>query len=119
MRIKEIKFHSHPILGELMLNFTKDDGSIYDNVIFIGENGVGKSSIIEGMANFLNKKAFDGLEYIKYDVNGEELKAVPVGELGFYDMIKPDEPASRCTQILIIITIGLTMILEIYVIRDV
>ena len=90
MRIKEIKFHSHPILGELMLNFTKDDGSIYDNVIFIGENGVGKSSIIEGMANFLNKKAFDGLEYIKYNVNGEELKAIPVGELGFYDMIKPD-----------------------------
>lgn len=90
MKIKEIKFHDHPVLGDLLINFTKGDGNIYDNVIFIGENGVGKSTIIEGMANFLNKKSFPGLEYIKYEVNGEELKALPVGSMGFYDMIKAD-----------------------------
>lgn len=48
-RIKSIKFKNHPVLGNLELDFTDDNGNIVDTVIFAGENGTGKSTVLNAL----------------------------------------------------------------------
>jgi recombinational DNA repair ATPase RecF len=76
MRIKKVKWNNHPILGNLELDFSKGAGQIYENILFAGENGTGKTSILESMSTFLNKGSFEFFEYIEYEVNGQIIKAI-------------------------------------------
>ena len=46
-RIKSVTFKGHPILGNLYLDFRGLDGKPVDTVIFAGENGTGKSTVID------------------------------------------------------------------------
>ena len=48
-RIKSIKFKNHPVLGDLSLDFTDDSGNAVDTVIFAGENGTGKSTVLNAL----------------------------------------------------------------------
>lgn len=45
-KIKKIAFHDHPVLGNFSLDFCDSEGKAVDTVIFAGENGVGKSTIL-------------------------------------------------------------------------
>ncbi|MDM8126596.1 AAA family ATPase [Mediterraneibacter glycyrrhizinilyticus] len=45
-KIRKIKFQNHPILKNLELDFCGKDGKALDTIIFAGENGTGKSTII-------------------------------------------------------------------------
>lgn len=45
-KIKWIKFNNHPILKNLELNFCGADGQAVDTVIIAGENGSGKSTVL-------------------------------------------------------------------------
>lgn len=45
-KIRKIKFQKHPILKNLELDFCGKDGKAFDTIIFAGENGTGKSTII-------------------------------------------------------------------------
>ncbi len=45
-KIRKISFHAHPILGNLILDFCDLSGNACDTVIFAGENGTGKSTIL-------------------------------------------------------------------------
>lgn len=45
-KVRKIKFINHPILENMELNFVGIDGKAVDTVIFAGENGCGKSTII-------------------------------------------------------------------------
>lgn len=49
IRFKKIKFINHPVLKDLELDFSDKSGNCVDTVIFAGENGVGKSTIIESL----------------------------------------------------------------------
>lgn len=75
--IKQIKWKDHPILGDLELDFTKEDGNIYNTIIFAGENGTGKTTILENLSEFLNLGALEYIEYIKYMVNDNEYLIYP------------------------------------------
>lgn len=46
-KIRKISFDNHSILGNLTLDFCGKDGKAVDTVIFAGENGTGKSAILE------------------------------------------------------------------------
>ena len=46
-KIRKIKFAGHPILGNLELDFRGQDGIAVDTVIIAGENGTGKSTIMD------------------------------------------------------------------------
>lgn len=39
----------HEFLGKIELDFTKADGDVYDTIIFAGENGSGKTSVLQAL----------------------------------------------------------------------
>ncbi len=45
-KLRKITFRDHPILGNLNLDFCDENGKAVDTVIFAGENGSGKSTIL-------------------------------------------------------------------------
>ena len=45
-KIRKVKFKNHPVLQNLTLDFCDNKGHAVDTVILAGENGVGKSTII-------------------------------------------------------------------------
>lgn len=72
--IKEIKWHNHDILGNLVLNFEKTTGEIYNTIILAGENGCGKTTILSTLSTFLSLGSFEPFEYIKYKIDENEYK---------------------------------------------
>ena len=62
-RIKKIKFKNHPILKNLILDFCDLDGNPVDTVIIAGENGTGKSIILNELYKFVTfNNSGDGCE---------------------------------------------------------
>lgn len=45
-KVRKIKFINHPVLKDLEFDFTGSDGKSVDTVILAGENGCGKSTLI-------------------------------------------------------------------------
>lgn len=60
--IKKVKWNNYNILGNLTLDFTKanrspdgsSDESPYNTIILAGENGTGKTTILDTLSIFLN-----------------------------------------------------------------
>lgn len=45
-KIRKIKFKNHPILKDLQLDFCVADGTVADTILIAGENGSGKSTVL-------------------------------------------------------------------------
>lgn len=91
MKINKVKWSNHPILGDLEIGFSNPtSGEPYDNIIFAGENGTGKTTILETVSNFLNFGPLEHFEYIEYRTGTETLKAIPTTDgtthKPFYDI---------------------------------
>lgn len=100
MKIRKIKWNDHPVLGNLELDFTNQAGGRpFDTIIIAGENGTGKTSILETLATFLNIGTFEPFEFIDYDVNGQNYKAIPQTDIAnhftFYDLVSSDGSISK------------------------
>lgn len=76
MKIRKVKWHNHHVLGNLEIDFVKPDGTVYDSVIFIGENGSGKTAVMESIVTFLNIGSFDEFEYLEFEVDGIVYRAL-------------------------------------------
>lgn len=63
--IRKLKWNNHGILGNLELDFMKDDGTEYNTIILAGENGTGKTTILETIVDFLNGGSVEPFKYIK------------------------------------------------------
>lgn len=79
---------------------TKLQGQPYDNILFAGENGTGKTTILATLSKFLNGYSIEYFEYIEYVSEGQILKSVPPSSQndvssGFYDMIKADSSTTH------------------------
>ena len=68
-KIRNIKFHNHPVLGNLFLNFCDADGKCIDTIILAGENGSGKSSIINALYMLVSRVA-DFEADVEYEKDG-------------------------------------------------
>ena len=92
MKIKSVKWSNHPVLGELEIDFCNPDNGIpYNNILLVGENGSGKTNILESISEFLSGGSISGIASIKYIANSQHLEAIPPSENahvpGFYDLI--------------------------------
>ena len=95
--IKKIKWRNHQILGNLELDFTKTDGGIYNTVVLAGENGTGKTTILDSLSTFLNLGSFEDFEYISYEVNGVTYIIRPItnSKLGFHVRKNEDDGTEK------------------------
>lgn len=90
MKLKKVRWDSHPILGDLELDFTNEaTGSPYDTIIIAGENGTGKTTILETIYNFLNQGPIDPFKFIEYQIDKKIYQAIQRVEndiTGFFDI---------------------------------
>lgn len=56
-KIRKITFREHSVLGNLSLDFCDSDGNAVDTVIFAGENGTGKSTIMNALYMLIVREA--------------------------------------------------------------
>lgn len=77
MKLRKVKYKNHPILGNLELDFMDGNNHPYQNVIFVGENGTGKTTILDTIAEFLDGGSVIPFEYIEYEADGHVYRAVP------------------------------------------
>nr|DAL77338.1 MAG TPA: AAA domain protein [Caudoviricetes sp.] len=61
MRIRKIEFVNHPILGSIVFDFTGKDGKTVDTIIIAGENGVGKTVLLDTLFNNSPISLYDDL----------------------------------------------------------
>ena len=89
--IAKVKWHNHPVLHDLELDFCNSAGEPYDNIILAGENGSGKTSILVSLAGIIQGGPLSKIEYLDYSVDGKSYRATPVVDanqvnLGWYQM---------------------------------
>lgn len=76
MKITKIKFkNDDPILKGLTLDLTRQDGSVYDNVVLVGENGIGKTTIMNRIAAIFHDESFE-FETFEYVEDGNIFVAI-------------------------------------------
>lgn len=69
-KIRKVEFLNHPILGNLSLDFCDTNGHAADTVIFAGENGVGKSTILNTLYELISHR-LDFEANIEYAFEGQ------------------------------------------------
>lgn len=75
--LKELKWNNHPILGDLVLDFSKSQGGVYNTIVLAGENGTGKTTILETIGTFLNLSSIAPFDYIKYEIGNVDYTIRP------------------------------------------
>lgn len=74
MHLSGIEIKNHPILGDLNISFINDEtGTPYPVVVFVGENGCGKTTLLNELFNYSNSN---------YVIN-KKVSASFAGEKGF------------------------------------
>ncbi len=67
MKIRKIILNNNPILGDLILDFTNSNGKCVDTIILAGENGTGKTSILDLIFDF-SKIGLDSIQRDEYRI---------------------------------------------------
>lgn len=70
--IRRVCWKQDSSLSGLKLDFTKKDGGIYNTIVLVGENGAGKTRILDSLSDFLNCKDSFDFESFEYESNGDE-----------------------------------------------
>lgn len=70
MKYRKIEFFNHPILGNLSLDFCTSLGKVYDNIVFVGENGSGKTTILEFL-DFINNSQYTSNQNFGFHIEVE------------------------------------------------
>lgn len=78
MKIKRIKYKNHPVLGDLELYLADSNGIPFDTIVLVGENGAGKTTVLDSISNFLKVGNFLYFDFIEYIIDGKELRIAPV-----------------------------------------
>lgn len=84
--LRKVKWNNHYSLGNLELDFTKPDGSEYNTIILAGENGTGKTTILETLSAYLNMMTTYPFTYIEYSVDEGNYTIIPHQNKQYADM---------------------------------
>lgn len=78
MKIRTVKWANHPILGNLELDFVNPDtNKPYSTIVLAGENGTGKTTILETLNTFLSIGSFEPFDRIEYEVEDKRYILTP------------------------------------------
>ena len=76
MKFRKISFRDHSILGDITFDFTDKDGNTVDTIILAGENGCGKSVLLEELFNYDTTKLLrnkSGIIEAEIELNESEI----------------------------------------------
>ena len=68
-KIRKIDFENHPVLGNLKLDFCDREGKASDTIILAGENGSGKSTIIEALYDLVSRNDTLPNANVEYEID--------------------------------------------------
>lgn len=68
MLIKSVKLINHPGVGDVFLDFTDDSGNIFKTIVIAGENGTGKTAIIEAIQTTLEHSIGGNIGIIELEI---------------------------------------------------
>jgi predicted ATPase len=78
MRIRKIKYENHPLFGNTEFDFTNDKGNTVNTIIIAGENGVGKSLLLNDIFDFSNNKLSENIrdekKMIEFEITNSDLE---------------------------------------------
>lgn len=74
-KIRKIKFVDHPILNNLELDFCDKEGNAIDTIILAGENGTGKSTILDVLYQVSSSSLKVPLE-VEFDNDGIQFSMI-------------------------------------------
>ena len=78
MKIRKVKWANHPILGNLELDFINPaTNKPYSTIVLAGENGTGKTTILETLNTFLSIGSFEPFDGIEYEVEDKRYILTP------------------------------------------
>ena len=78
MKIRKVKWANHPILGNLELDFVNPvTNKPYSTIVLAGENGTGKTTILETLNTFLSIGSFEPFDVIEYEVEDKRYILTP------------------------------------------
>lgn len=84
MKIRKIEFTNHPIFDDLKLDFTDANGKTINTIIIAGENGVGKSLLLNTIFEFSNFNLVsdkrDEKRKFEIELSNEEIQKLKVGQ---------------------------------------
>lgn len=84
MKIRKIEFTNHPVFDNLKLNFTDPNGETINTIIIAGENGVGKSLLLNMIFEFskltLEKDKRDEKRLFEIELTDEEIQVLKAGQ---------------------------------------
>ena len=79
MKIRKVKWANHPILGNLELDFVNPaTNKAYSTIVLAGENGTGKTTILETLNTFLSIGSFEPFDKIEYEVEDKRYILTPL-----------------------------------------
>lgn len=73
-KVRKIRFINHPVLKNMEFDFTGRNGEAVDMVIFAGENGCGKSTIINELYKIVTGQSTES-NITEYEVDGHIFSA--------------------------------------------
>lgn len=74
-KIRKVSFLNHPVLGDLELDFSERNGNAVDTVILAGENGAGKSTVINALYALVTRTAdFEAIVIFENDFEPFEVR---------------------------------------------
>lgn len=84
MKIRKIEFTNHPVFGDLKLDFTDANGKTLNTIIIAGENGVGKSLLLNTIFEFTNltldNDKRNEKRIFEIELSNEEIQLLKVGQ---------------------------------------
>lgn len=76
--IRKIKWKNHKVLGNLELDFSRSAGGIYNTIVLAGENGSGKTTILENISKYLTLEISQSVEYWEYETSEGNFRISPL-----------------------------------------
>ena len=64
IKLRKMEFDNHPVLGDLKLDFCDNNNNAVDTIILAGENGVGKTIVLDSIYDLSQLSGFNN-NYIK------------------------------------------------------